>query len=195
MSRQMLHDMAMLEQAARTCRAEYQPLRYMPTMATASDGVCLTVTAAPAPDDSMESILNSDSSASSTGNNADIKGGKKSRNRHLARMMRSNLASEAAAVRMFGVQSKLGGKRPDLEFFKVRADLVYPQSETALFFSSWLPPNKGITSHNIPAPHCASLLLALLHVCTDTSTTPTTSKVEAPDHLPKTPRRACMLGT
>lgn len=124
-SRQMLHDMAMLEQAARTCRAEYQPLRYMPTMATASDGVSLTATAAPAPDESLESILNSDSSASSTGNNADIKGGKKGRNRHLARMMRSNLASEAAAVRMFGVQSRLGGKRPDLEFFKVRDDFIF----------------------------------------------------------------------
>ena len=121
-SRRMLYDMAMLEQAARTCLAEYHPLRYMPTMATASDGVSLTAAAAPPSEERTETILNADSSAASAGNKADIKGGKKSKNRHLARMMRSNLASEAAAVRMFGVQSRLGGQRPDLKFFKVRAE-------------------------------------------------------------------------
>lgn len=109
----------MLEQAARVCLAEYQPLRYMPTMATESDGKSLTATAAPVPKTHPEDVLNADSKAAWTANQADIKGGKKSKNKHLARMMRSNLASEAAAVRMFGVQSKLGGKRPDLEFFKV----------------------------------------------------------------------------
>ncbi|CAL5222883.1 g5310 [Coccomyxa viridis] len=87
-------------------------------MATASDGTTLTATAAPPSEERTESILNADSSAASAGNKADIKGGKKSKNRHLARMMRSNLASEAAAVRMFGVQSRLGGHRPDLKFFK-----------------------------------------------------------------------------
>ena len=122
--------MAMLEQAARMCFAEYHPLRYMPTMATASDGVSLKATAASASEDSTDGILNADSSASGTGNNAEIKGGKKSKNRHLARMMRSNLASEAAAVRMFGVQSKLGGNRPDLAYFKVR-----PRSRS---FRVWL---------------------------------------------------------
>lgn len=118
-SRRLLQDTAMLEQAARVCFSEYQPLRYLPTMATNSDNKSLSVTATPSPGGSTETVLNADSKASWTGNQADIKGGKKVKNKHLARMMRSNLASEAAAVKMFGMQSRLGGKRPDLEFFKV----------------------------------------------------------------------------
>ena len=95
----------------------------MPTMATVSDGTSLSVTGAPSASEGTEDILNADSKAAWTSNEADMKSGKKRRNKHLARMMRSNLASEAAAVRMFGVQSRLGGKRPDLEFFKARSIL------------------------------------------------------------------------
>ncbi len=118
-SRRVLQNTAMLEQATRVCLSEYQPLRYLPTMATNSDNISLSVTAAHNPGGSTETVLNADSKAAWTGNQADIKGGKKVKNKHLARMMRSNLASEAAAVKMFGMQSRLGGKRPDLEFFKV----------------------------------------------------------------------------
>ena len=122
LSKQMLHDRAMLEQAARVCHAEYQVLRYS-YLITESDGRSLTAVSATESSTDTQDVLNADSKASWTANRADIKGGKKQRNRHLARMMRANLASEAAAVRMFGVQSKWGGKRPDLEFFKVQSNL------------------------------------------------------------------------
>lgn len=92
----------------------------MPTMATVSDGSSLSVTGAPSANAGTENIRNAGSKTAWNTDKADIKNGKKRRNKHLGRMMRSNLASEAAAVRMFGVQSRLGGKRPDLEFFKVR---------------------------------------------------------------------------
>ena len=121
LSRLLLHDKALLEQQCRVCLFQLEPLRYMPTMATVSDGTSLSVTGAPCASEGTENILNADSKAAWTSNEADMKSGKKRRNKHLARMMRSNLASEAAAVRMFGVQSRLGGKRPDLEFFKVRS--------------------------------------------------------------------------
>ena len=121
LSRLLLHDKALLEQQCRVCLFQLESLRCMPTMATVSDGTSLSVTGAPSAGEGTEDILNADSKAAWTSSTADIKGGQKRGNKHLARMMRSNLASEAAAVRMFGVQSRLGGKRPDLEFFKVRS--------------------------------------------------------------------------
>ncbi len=123
LSKQMLHDRAMLEQAARVCHAEHQVLRYS-YLITESDGRSLTAISVTESSTDTEEILNADSKASCTANSADIQVGKRQRNRHLARMMRANLASEAAAVRMFGVQSIWGGGiRPDLEFFKVQSSL------------------------------------------------------------------------
>ena len=122
LSKQTLHDRAMLEQAARVCHAEYQVLRYSYLIAE-SDGRSLTAVSVTQSSTDTEDVLNADSKASWTAKGADIKIGKIQRNRHLARMLRANLASEAAAVRMFGVQSKWGGKRPDLEFFKVQSNL------------------------------------------------------------------------
>ena len=121
LSRQLLLDKALLQQQCRVCLFQFEPLRYMPTMATVSDGTSLSVTGAPSASKGTEDVLNADSKAAWTTDKADLKDGKKRRNKHLARMMRSNLASEAAAVRMFGVQSRLGGGRPDLEFFKVKS--------------------------------------------------------------------------
>ena len=40
------------------------------------------------------------------------------RNRLISEILRAGLASEAAAVRMFAVQSKAGGLRPDLQYFQ-----------------------------------------------------------------------------
>ena len=122
-SRQVLHDKALLDQQCRVCLFQLEPLRYMPTMATVSDGTSLSVTGAPSESKGTEDILNADSKAAWSTTKTAMENGKKRRNKHLARMMRSNLASEAAAVRMFRVQSRLGGKRPDLEFFKVRSTL------------------------------------------------------------------------
>lgn len=40
------------------------------------------------------------------------------RNRLISEILRAGLASEAAAVRMFAVQSRAGGLRPDLQYFQ-----------------------------------------------------------------------------
>ena len=55
---------------------------------------------------------------------------KSKRNRLFSEILRADLASEAAAVRMFAMQSKAGGQRPDLQYFQATSIVQSPAATT-----------------------------------------------------------------
>lgn len=60
--------------------------------------------------------------------------GKSKQHKQFSKILRTNLASEAAAVNMFAAQSKLGKERPDITYFQVTTPL-HPNASSEW---SWL---------------------------------------------------------
>ncbi len=78
---------------------------------------------------SAESSKSTSSSTDSAYVKSSAYNGKSKQHKQFSKILRSNLASEAAAVNMFAAQSRLGIERPDLPYFQV-TNSVQPNAAT-----------------------------------------------------------------
>ena len=110
------------------CSSTACKVRNGSALAMDSQGNALTVEP-----QTQQASADSTKSTSSSKGSAYVKSsaynGKSKQHKQFSKILRANLASEAAAVKMFATQSRAGSQRPDLPYFQVSVPL---QSNTAV---------------------------------------------------------------